>query len=282
MEVAGQHNGLVSYQSFQSQLGRTKSQQVMGHPQLSQQRSLPAMRAHYGYENQQVQQAHMNNFFGSSPNQQHPQLVRQHSSSLSFHQPSPIPGSLSIKKDPAAVPGRPASCDSAINASQLVHSQVQQHIQTPEIDPVNQVTELKNENANNNNTIDGNIIGNDANISTMSDGSTPDAGNIDLNITPVPEGSETPPSGEDEDGSDGMNSSVKKSNSDALGHRRPEKPPYSYIALIVMAIQSSQAKKLTLSEIYNFLQTRFEFFRGSYQGWKNSVRHNLSDRKSVV
>ena len=58
--------------------------------------------------------------------------------------------------------------------------------------------------------------------------------------------------------------------------RRQEKPPYSYIALIVMAIQSSPTKRLTLSEIYAFLQQRFTFFRGSYQGWKNSVRHNLS------
>ncbi|XP_066960863.1 forkhead box protein F1-like [Macrobrachium rosenbergii] len=73
-----------------------------------------------------------------------------------------------------------------------------------------------------------------------------------------------------------VNSEKTSSGGKRGGARRQEKPPYSYIALIVMAIQSSPQRRLTLSEIYQFLQQRFAFFRGSYTGWKNSVRHNLS------
>ncbi|XP_041040535.1 forkhead box protein Q1b [Carcharodon carcharias] len=57
--------------------------------------------------------------------------------------------------------------------------------------------------------------------------------------------------------------------------RRP-KPPYSYIALIAMAIRDSAPGRLTLAEINDYLMKKFPFFRGTYTGWRNSVRHNLS------
>lgn len=57
--------------------------------------------------------------------------------------------------------------------------------------------------------------------------------------------------------------------------RRP-KPPFSYIALIAMAIRDSDSGRLTLAEINSYLMQKFPFFRGSYTGWRNSVRHNLS------
>uniref|UniRef100_H2Z1M0 Fork-head domain-containing protein n=1 Tax=Ciona savignyi TaxID=51511 RepID=H2Z1M0_CIOSA len=62
----------------------------------------------------------------------------------------------------------------------------------------------------------------------------------------------------------------------AKAYQRRPKPPFSYIALIAMAIRDSANGKLTLAEINDYLMKKFPFFRGSYTGWRNSVRHNLS------
>lgn len=46
------------------------------------------------------------------------------------------------------------------------------------------------------------------------------------------------------------------------------KPPYSYASLITFAINSSPKKKMTLSEIYQWICDNFPYYREAGSGWK--------------
>ncbi|CAM9305394.1 unnamed protein product [Bubo scandiacus] len=59
-------------------------------------------------------------------------------------------------------------------------------------------------------------------------------------------------------------------------YRRHPKPPYSYLALIALVIRAAPARRLKLSQILQQLRSLFPSFGGGYQGWRDSVRHNLS------
>lgn len=61
-----------------------------------------------------------------------------------------------------------------------------------------------------------------------------------------------------------------------------DKPPYSYATLIGMSILSNAEKKLTLSQIYQWISDTFKYYRREEVGWQNSIRHNLSLNKAFI
>lgn len=62
----------------------------------------------------------------------------------------------------------------------------------------------------------------------------------------------------------------------AFKRDRNAKPPYSYAALIGQAIMSTTNNRISLADIYNYIQDHYPFYKKEDAGWQNSIRHNLS------
>jgi hypothetical protein len=83
----------------------------------------------------------------------------------------------------------------------------------------------------------------------------------------------------DELWSSANNSSLQPPPPSNLAYARryaASKPPYSYISLIAHAITNSPERMCTLSQIYQYIQDHYAYYRQNQQRWQNSIRHSLS------
>lgn len=67
-----------------------------------------------------------------------------------------------------------------------------------------------------------------------------------------------------------------QSSSSNRNYVRVSKPPYTYVALTALTIQSSREKALRLRDIYHRFCVLFPSLGNGGKGWRDSIRHVLS------
>jgi forkhead box protein J1 len=72
---------------------------------------------------------------------------------------------------------------------------------------------------------------------------------------------------------------VQRECGNAESSEAHQKPQFSYAQIITQALKTSSTGKLTLSEIYAWIEENFDYYRYANPVWKNSIRHNLSLNK---
>lgn len=69
---------------------------------------------------------------------------------------------------------------------------------------------------------------------------------------------------------------IMKNQNSNRNYIRVSKPPYTYVALTALTIQSSGEKALRLRDIYHRFCILFPSLVNGGKGWRDSIRHVLS------